>query len=166
MLSRSNELVGKIVQKIGIVIMDRRFIKIGDQYQHSDHKRPGTAVKLDGQSLILRDTNGDVFRVNLPYLEYAPIRKEGDYWMDLNVNYAKEKANVFLCWAVPFERRAFSQYRCLGGADKGLDGRWRVTVNEVYDSETDSDARLVGYFDTQALAIDALWNERHSAYKG
>lgn len=82
--------------------------------------------------------------------------------IELNCNYPAHAANAFLEYAR--DGWWHHGFACIGSADQDLDGRWRVVVDAPYDPETDSDARLVGYFPTQDEAIRALWNERHAVY--
>jgi hypothetical protein len=139
-------------------------IKLTEMYQHGTSNRTGKAVLFDSGIVTLQDEHGDNFRVELHNLEYAPAYKLGNYLIDFNVNYPKERANCFLCRAKPNCGNKASEYECIGGADIEIfgqhKGKWKVDVNDHYDEETDSDSRILGYFDSQAKALKALWNER------
>lgn len=56
----------------------------------------------------------------------------------------------------------WNSYRCIGCASLE-NGQWYVTVNAVYNPETDSDSQLIGYFDNQIDAQLALWQARQQA---
>jgi len=51
---------------------------------------------------------------------------------------------------------------CVGSATLS-DGKWIVTINAIYDPETDSDSQLIGYYDDQPEAQLALWQARQQA---
>jgi hypothetical protein len=94
--------------------------------------------------------------------QHARPFDEWPYYIDLNCNDPADKANAFLMK----DCHQLGRYheRCIGGADLAQvgehAGKWRVTVEQPLDVETDSDARLLGYYDTQAQALAALWAER------
>lgn len=91
--------------------------------------------------------------------------KDDLFWLEANANYQPERANIFLHRCRPFGLTTPGGYDCTGSVDWTV-GRpnneaWAASVQKPYDPETDSDARLVGYYATQEEAIEALWNARH-----
>jgi|GEM_PF-4890631 len=70
--------------------MQLEHFSLNGLYQHRDFKRAGRAVRIENSLVTLQDVAGDNFIVNLTALEHAPAKHEGDFWIDLNVNYPKE----------------------------------------------------------------------------
>jgi hypothetical protein len=80
------------------------------------------------------------------------------FFLEENVNYPKGQGNLFLVAIGDFP---FTGCRCIGGVDKTSEG-WEVIVSKPYDETNDSDAQIVGYYETQIEAARALWRLRHS----
>jgi hypothetical protein len=141
-------------------------LQLGDWYKDRDYKRVGVAVMIENGLVSLQGPRGDMFCVPLSSLEYTPVYEESDCWIDLNVNDPKDTANAFLCRLSPHSR-AGTPYDCIGGAELKVcgehKGKWQVDVGTIYDEETNSDCRIVGYFESQDLALKALWDERERA---
>jgi hypothetical protein len=75
-----------------------------------------------------------------------------------NQNYPIGQGNLFL----EYFRGDYSKHQCVGGADFNRRvGKWEVTVSSFYDEEKDSDAQLIGVFDTQEEAAKCLWENRN-----
>jgi hypothetical protein len=85
--------------------------------------------------------------------------------LEANVNYPPERANIFLFRRCPSGLTTPGGYDCTGAVEWTI-GRpdseaWAARIQALHDPETDSDARLIGYYATQGEAVDAVWNARH-----
>lgn len=52
----------------------------------------------------------------------------------------------------------------VGGYERRSDGRWQADVAQAWDAETQTDALILGTFETRNEAIQALWEGRNKAY--
>lgn len=73
-------------------------------------------------------------------------------------------------------RPVFLQKRCapgvtrpggfvaIGSFDAAPNGQWQARIAIPFDVATDSDAKVLGVFDSRLSAIAYLWRGRHEAY--
>jgi hypothetical protein len=94
------------------------------------------------------------------------IKSDDTFRIEENENYEAGKGNVFLMSKI-YSKREFIDV-CIGSAEPvvGDVNKWYVIVVKEYDSSTDSDAQVIGYYKTQSEAIEVLWKHRHDAYIG
>jgi len=94
----------------------------------------------------------------------ATILDDGDFYVELNCNDSSAAAAGFL------QRRCYvgvttpGGYECIGSFERDVLGRWRASIDAVYDEQTGSDSRTLGCFADRLDAIVALWAARHAAY--
>lgn len=95
------------------------------------------------------------------------MRELSKAWVEENSNYEPGTGNLFLMASVYEAGKGYFDI-CIGGADRSSlgSGKWEVTVTKLYDEETDSDAMLIGTYDTQDEAKAALIEAQHVAYLG
>jgi hypothetical protein len=92
------------------------------------------------------------------------ILDDGEYYVELNVNYPPEDAPGFL------QRRCYvgvttpGGYECVGSFERNAAGNWQASIDAAYDPKTDSDRRRLGEYPTRLDAIAALWSARRDAF--
>ncbi len=93
------------------------------------------------------------------------VLDDGHYYIELNVNFQDEaSAPGFL------QRRCYvgvttpGGYECIGNFERQPSGKWRASIDMVYDPRTGSDSKTLGSFGQRMDAIVALWGARRSAY--
>lgn len=96
--------------------------------------------------------------------EGTTILDDGKFYIELNGNYEACVAPGTLWVRCSHSAATPGGYDCAGGFNQARDGTWEADVNVPWDSETESDSRLVATGVSRLDAIVALWRERHAAY--
>ena len=91
------------------------------------------------------------------------ILDDGTFYIDLNVNYKSHEAPGFLSRRCALRPTTPGGYECVGSFQKSADGAWGANINAHYDSNTDSDCKVVAEGVTRMDAIAALWLARKQA---
>ena len=92
------------------------------------------------------------------------ILDDGEYYVELNVNYPPEDAPGFL------QRRCYvgittpGGYECIGRFDRSPRGTWQASIDAPYDPVSQSDTRSLGQHRSRLDAIAALWSARREAF--
>ena len=95
--------------------------------------------------------------------EGIQILDDGEYYVELNVNFPASDAPGFL------QRRCYvgvttpGGYECVGGFERNARGLWQASIDAAYDPTTGSDSRLLGQHRSRLDAIAALWSARRRA---
>jgi len=155
--------------------MNRRYIEIGEYYQHFLHRNPCKIHSITedgyGDSVLGVDTGNDNIRIKIDDLEYATLREDSDFSLELDCLSEKAEASVYLYR----KGTTLTMTRGLGCvsyeedfdietvADTTLNantGMWEVTLYRTPHLE------IVGCFHSKDEAIDCLWNHREDMVHG
>lgn len=144
--------------------MNAENVEMGSSYQ-SRLGKVGEAIRIEADVVTLRDHQGDSLVVSLSDLEYAPVFNENGARIELNPNDPAHKANAFLMIETV---SSCTGWDCAGGAELVLfgdkAGKWKVDIaKEPMEPSGNDDCRIVGFFDDQETALEALWSHRVEA---
>lgn len=92
------------------------------------------------------------------------ILDDGNYYVQLNVNYEASNAPGFLHRRCGYGLTTPGGYEVLGSFQRAPDGKWSADVNAPLDEETDSDCLVLVDGVSRLDAIAALWTGRTFAY--
>jgi hypothetical protein len=96
--------------------------------------------------------------------EGIQILDDGEYYVQLNVNFPPADAPGFL------QRRCYvgvttpDGYECVGSFERSARGGWRASIDAPYDPVTGSDCHSLGEHRSRLDAIAALWSARRQAH--
>lgn len=92
------------------------------------------------------------------------ILDDGQFYIELNVNYEPSVAPGFLQRRCSYGVTTPSGFECVGSFQKSLDGTWSADVSAPLNEDDDSDCLLIAKGVNRMEAIVALWRNRQVAF--
>ncbi len=98
-------------------------------------------------------------KIDLPYTEETLVLDDSRYFLAIEQSLSQEddEAPAFMY------RRSHQGLSCIGRCEQQISGEWEARLNVIYDEESNSDALLIGSFDSRVDAIVHLWQQRANA---